>query len=97
MALVILDEQLESIQLSEAVRQKALQKAKEGYVMTLLEVGEITSGRAGKILGISRLEVIEMMKRWGISLFDDSQTLDELRQEVEQAELAKLILNQHNY
>ncbi|MFM7366805.1 MAG: UPF0175 family protein, partial [Sphaerospermopsis kisseleviana] len=63
----------------------------------LLEVGEITSGRAGKILGISRLEVIEMMKKWGISLFDDSQTLDELRQEVEQAELAKLILNQHNY
>ncbi|MEB3149854.1 MAG: UPF0175 family protein [Sphaerospermopsis sp.] len=97
MALVILDEQLESIQLSEAVRQKALQKAKEGYVMTLLEVGEITSGRAGKILGISRIEVIEMMKKWGISLFDDSQTLDELRQEVEQAELAKLILNQHNY
>ena len=94
MALVILDEQLESMQLSEAVREKALQKAKEGYVMTLLEVGEITSGRAGKILGISRLEVIEMMKKWGISLFDDSQTLDELRQEVEQAEL---VLNQHNY
>ncbi|BAZ79966.1 UPF0175 family protein [Sphaerospermopsis kisseleviana CS-549] len=94
MALVILDEQLESMQISEAVRQKALQKAKEGYVMTLLEVGEITSGRAGKILGISRLEVIEMMKKWGISLFDDSQTLDELRQEVEQAEL---VLNQHNY
>jgi hypothetical protein len=94
MALVILDEQLESMQLSEAVRQKALQKAKGGYVMTLLEVGEITSGRAGKILGISRLEVIEMMKKWGISLFDDSQTLDELRQEVEQAEL---VLNQHNY
>ena len=94
MALVVLDEQLESMQISEAVRQKALQKAKEGYVMTLLEVGEITSGRAGKILGISRLEVIEMMKKWGISLFDDSQTLDELRQEVEQAEL---VLNQHNY
>ena len=94
MALVILDEQLESMQISEAVREKALQKAKEGYVMTLLEVGEITSGRAGKILGISRLEVIEMMKKWGISLFDDSQTLDELRQEVEQAEL---VLNQHNY
>lgn len=94
MALVILDEQLESIQISEAVRQKALQKAKEGYVMTLLEVGEISSGRAGKILGISRLEVIKMMKKWGISLFDDSQTLDELRQEVEQAEL---VLNQHSY
>ena len=91
MALTILDEQLESIQLSEAVREKALNKAKEGYVMTLLEVGEISSGRAGKILGVPRLEVIEMMKKWGISLFDDSQNLEELRQEVEQAEL---ILNQ---
>ncbi|MFM6622445.1 MAG: UPF0175 family protein, partial [Dolichospermum sp.] len=57
----------------------------------LLEVGEISSGRAGKILGVSRLEVIEMMKKWGISLFDDSQNLEELRQEMEQAEL---ILNQ---
>ena len=91
MSLVILDEQLESIQLSDEVRKKALQKAKEGYVMTLLEAGEISSGRAGKILAISRLEVIEMMKKWGISLFDDSQTLEKLRQEVEQAEL---ILNQ---
>jgi hypothetical protein len=31
------------------------------------------------------------MKKWGISVFDDSQDLEELRQEVEQAEL---ILNQ---
>jgi len=91
MALTILDAQLESIQLSAEVQEKALQKAKEGYVMTLLEVGEISSGKAGKILGVSRLEVIEMMKKWGISLFDDSQDLEELRQEVEQAEL---ILNQ---
>ncbi|MFM6199964.1 MAG: UPF0175 family protein [Dolichospermum sp.] len=91
MALTILDEQLESIQLSAEVQEKALHKAKEGYVMTLLEVGEISSGRAGKILGVSRLEVIEMMKKWGISLFDDSQNLEELRQEMEQAEL---ILNQ---
>ena len=43
MALTILDEQLESIQLSAEVQEKALQKAKEGYVMTLLEVGEISS------------------------------------------------------
>jgi len=91
MAVIISDEQLESIHLSDEVREKALYKAKEGYVMTLLDAGEITSGRAGKILGISRLEVIEMMKKWDISLFDDGQNLEELRQEVEQAEL---ILNQ---
>ena len=93
MALTISDEELESIQLSAEIREKALQKAKEGYVMTLLEVGEISSGRAAKILGVSRLEMIEMMNKWGISIFDDSQSLEELRQEVEQAEL---ILNQQN-
>jgi len=87
MALTILDEQLESIRLSDEVREKALQKAKESYVMTLLEMGEISSGRAGKILGVSRLEVIEMMNKWNISIFDDSQSLEELRQEVERAEL----------
>lgn len=87
MALIISDEQLETIELPAEVQQKALQKAKEGYVMILLEAGEITSSRAGKFLGISRWEVIERMKQWGISLFDDSQDLEELAQEVEQAEL----------
>lgn len=48
--------------------------------MTLLEVGEISGGRARKIFGVSRLGVIEMMKKCGISLFDDSQNLEELRQ-----------------
>lgn len=87
MALIISDEGLENIQLSAEIQQKALQKAKEGYVIALLELGEISSGRAAQILGVSRLEMIEMMNQWGISIFDDSQTLEELRQEVEQAEL----------
>jgi predicted HTH domain antitoxin len=87
MALTISDEGLENIQLSAEIQQKALQKAKEGYVIALLELGEISSGRAAQILGVSRLEMIEMMNQWGISIFDDSQTLEELRQEVEQAEL----------
>ncbi|WP_427158315.1 UPF0175 family protein [Aliinostoc sp. HNIBRCY26] len=94
MALTISDEGLESIQLSAEIREKALHKAKEGYVMALLEVGEITSSRAAKILGISRIEVIEMMNKWGISIFDDSLSLEELQQEVEQAEL---MLNQQNF
>ncbi len=54
--------------------------------MALLEAGEISSGRAGKILGVSRLEILEMMGKWGISVFDDSQSLEGLKQEVEQAE-----------
>ncbi|NES71202.1 MAG: hypothetical protein F6K24_41345 [Okeania sp. SIO2D1] len=93
MALTISDEGLENIQLSPEIREKALQKAKEGYVMALLEVGEISSGRAAQILGVSRIKMIEMMNQWGISIFESEQNLDELRQEVEQAEL---ILNQQN-
>ena len=91
MAVTIIDDLLDRLELSETVHQRALAKAKEGYVMVLLEAGEITSGRAGKILGVPRLEVIEMMKRWGISLFDDSQTLEDLALEVDQAER---VLNQ---
>ena len=94
MALTISDEGLENIQLSSETREKALQKAKEGYVMALLEVGEISSGRAAKILGVSRIKMIEIMNQWGISIFDEEQNLEELCQEVEQAEL---IFNQQNY
>ncbi len=61
--------------------------------MALLEVGEISSGRAAQILGVSRIKMIEMMNQWGISIFESEQNLDELRQEVEQAEF---ILNQQN-
>jgi len=69
----------------ESIQQKATAKAKEAYVMALLEAGEISSGKAGTLLGISRTEVIERMGEWGIPLFDNSLELEELRQEVEQA------------
>jgi hypothetical protein len=85
MTLFISDDRLEQIPLSATARAQALANAKEGYVMTLLQLGEITSGRAGKLLGISHLEVIEKMKRWGISLFDDSLDTVTLATEIEQA------------
>ena len=47
--------------------------------MALLEIGEISSGRAAKIMGVSRLDLIEIMNKWGISIFDDSQELEELQ------------------
>jgi len=92
MNLTISDEGLENIPLLPEIREKAIKKAKEGYVMALLEVGEISSGKAAEILGVSRLEMIEIMNKWGISIFDDSQDLEGLRQEVERAELT---LNRH--
>ena len=89
---VILDDQLDALNISEQGKQRALQKAQEVYVITLLEMGEITSGRAAKLLGISRLEAIEMMNQRGISIFDDSQDLESLKDEVTRVEL---LLHQH--
>jgi predicted HTH domain antitoxin len=87
MTLEIADDFLNELKISESLRVEALKKAKEGYVMALLEAGEISSGRAGKILEVSRLEILEMMGKWGVSVFDDSQNLYGLSQEVEQAQL----------
>jgi len=71
----------------ESVQEKATAKAKEAYIMKLLEAGEISSGKAATLLGIPRSEVIQRMGEWGISLFDDSLELEDLKEEIEQANL----------
>jgi len=71
----------------ESVQEKATAKAKEAYIMTLLEAGEISSGKAATLLGIPRVKFIQRMGEWGISLFDDSLELEDLKQEIEQANL----------
>ena len=45
---------------TETIRKEAENKAKEAYVMTLLKHGEITSGKASQLLGISRLNPIQL-------------------------------------
>ena len=72
---------LDVANIPEDVRREAELKAREVYVMTLLERGIISSGRAARILGISRLEAIALMDRYGISVFAP-QTREELEREV---------------
>ncbi len=79
--------------LSESSRQEAELKAKEAYIMTLLKYGEISSGKAGKLLGISRLEVLELMAKYDLSPFDDSMTFDEFQAEVNQAKIKLGVMN----
>lgn len=55
--------------------------------MTLVKHGEISSGKAGQLLEISRLDVIELMSQYEISLFDDSMSLEEFQAEVNQAKM----------
>ncbi|MBD2166437.1 UPF0175 family protein [Calothrix membranacea FACHB-236] len=68
----------------DTIREEAETKAKEAYVMTLLKHGEISSGKASQLLEISRLDVIDLMSKYEISLFDDSMTLEEFQQEINQ-------------
>jgi predicted HTH domain antitoxin len=84
---------VEQADISPQVHFEAEQKAKEAYVMTLLRHGEISSGRAAHLLGISRLEAIERMSDYGISVFDDSMTLEELQDEVAQT---NRLIEQHS-
>ncbi|MBE9014177.1 UPF0175 family protein [Pseudanabaenaceae cyanobacterium LEGE 13415] len=81
------------VKISDAVQVKALKNAKEAYVMTLLAAGEISSGKAASLLGVSRIEMIDRMGRFGISLFDDSLELEDLQHEIKQA---SAVLDQHS-
>ena len=72
---------------NNTIREEAETKAKEAYVMTLLKHGEISSGKASELLKISSLDVIDLMSKYEISLFDDSMTLEEFQQEINQTKI----------
>lgn len=82
--------------LNKSTHQEAELKAKEAYIMTLLKYGEISSGKAGKLLGlgISRLEVLDLMSKYDISPFDDSMNFDDFQSEVNKAKTKLGIVNQ---
>ncbi len=68
----------------EAHRLEAESKAREAYVMTLLRHGDISAGRAAKLLGIDRWQLSDLMDMYDISPFP-TQTREELEHEVAQA------------
>ena len=59
-------------------------KAKEAFVLELLRHGDISAGRAAKLLNISRWDLSELMSAAGISPFPDL-TAEALTNEVETA------------
>ncbi|MGB3404823.1 MAG: UPF0175 family protein [Microcoleaceae cyanobacterium] len=77
----------------DAIHQEAEFNAKEAYIMTLLRHGIISSGRAARLLNISRVEIFERMSRYQISPFDDTLTQDQLKHQVTQA---RQLLEQNN-
>lgn len=71
-------------EIPEAHRLEAERKAREAYVMTLLRHGDISAGRAAKLLGIDRWQLSDLMDVYDISPFP-TQTREELEHEVAQA------------
>jgi predicted HTH domain antitoxin len=78
----------QDIQLDDSIRQQAESKARESYIMELLRHGSISTGYAAQILKLSRLEILDLMGQYKISVFPE-QTPEELAQEV--AETRNLI------
>jgi predicted HTH domain antitoxin len=52
----------------------------EWLVFSLFSEGKISSGKAGKLLGISRMEFIQLLKTRGIAFINYSE--DEIKEEL---------------
>ena len=66
-------------------KMEAERKAREAYVLELLRQGDISAGRAARLLNISRWDLSELMYEADISPFDDSLTAETLNAEVKNA------------
>lgn len=60
-------------------------KAREVFVLEFLRRGDISAGKAARLLNISRWDLLELMYEAGISPFDDSLTAETLDAEVKSA------------
>ena len=72
-------------EISPEHKADAERKARETFVLELLRQGDISAGRAARLLNISRWDISELMYAAGISPFDDSLTAEMLDDEVKSA------------
>jgi len=67
--------------LSLGLSQEEIQRRiSEWLVFSLFSEGKISSGKAGKLLGLTRLEFIDLLRSRGISFINYSE--DELQEEI---------------
>lgn len=69
-------------EIPEEHRVEAERKAREAFVMALLQKGDVSAGRAAELLSINRWQLANLMFNHGISPFDDTMTIKELESEV---------------
>lgn len=46
--------------------------AREALIVRLYSLGQLSSGRAAKLLGLSRWAFLELLSQYNVSYFDDS-------------------------
>lgn len=77
-----------TIPISESLlahRITAERKAREAFVLELLRQGDISAGRAARLLSLDRWQLSELMFAHHISPFDETMTREELEREVADA------------
>ena len=57
--------------------EKAQALAREALLVKLYDLGDISSGRAAHILGITRRAFLDLLGRYNVSIFDDTMNLEE--------------------
>lgn len=74
--------QIPSNLLKLGISQNEIQnRVSEWLIFSLFSEGKISSGKAGKLLGISRLDFIQLLKTRGIAFINYSE--DEIKEEFE--------------
>lgn len=50
--------------------------AQEAFLVRLYDLGQIASGRAASLLRLSRREFLDLLGRYGVSIFDENVDLE---------------------
>lgn len=57
--------------------EQAQSLALEAFLVKLYDLGEISSGRAAEILGVTRRDFLDTLGKYNVSEFDDSMNVAE--------------------
>ena len=80
--------QIPSQLLNFGLEQDEIQRRiSEWLVFSLFSEGKVSSGKAGKLLGISRIEFIQLLKTHGIAFINYSE--DEVKEELQATSVLK--------
>ena len=71
------DELLASATDIETLAHQAETRAREALLVKLYDLGRVSTGRAAKILGISRRDFLDLLGQHGVSEFDEDMDIME--------------------